>query len=109
MAMLPTEFADLEPFASKWCLATEPERLAERLSSTMDEMQSFYDAVTPRAEAAMQHLDRLPLHDLSDENTNLLHLLYSMIQASFPVEAWRQPGVPDTGSATFDCILEPVP
>jgi len=22
---------------------------------------------------------------------------------------WRQPNVPDTGSATFDCIVEPVP
>lgn len=107
--MLPSEFADLEPFAGKWCLATEPERLAERLSSSMEEMHAFYDAVVPRAEAAMAHLEQFPLHDLSGEDTNLLHLLYSMIQVSFPVEAWGQPNVPDTGSATFDCIVEPVP
>jgi hypothetical protein len=109
MAMLPSEFADLEPFAAKWCLATEPERLAERLSSSMEDMHAFYDAVVPRAEAAMAHLERFPLHDLSEPDTNLLHLLYSMIQVSFPVEAWGQPNVPDTGSATFDCIVEPVP
>jgi hypothetical protein len=109
MSMLPDEFADLEPYAATWCLPTEPERLAARLSSSMVEMRAFYDAITPRAEAAMDHLDRIPLHDLSEEATNLLHLLYSMIQVSFPVESWNQPRVPDTGSATFDCIREPVP
>jgi hypothetical protein len=107
--MLPPDFADLEPFAAKWCLPTEPQRLAERMSSSMDEMHAFYDAITPRAVAAMAHLEQFPLHDLADEETNLLHLLYSMIQISFPVEAWGQPNVPDTGSATFDCIVEPVP
>jgi hypothetical protein len=109
MAMLPTKFADLEPFAERWSLPTEPERLAARMSSTMDEMHAFYDAITPRADEAIGWLDQFPLHDLSDEATNLLHLLYSMIQVSFPVESWGQPNVPDTGSATFDCVLEPVP
>jgi len=108
-ALLPAEFADLEPFATKWCLASEPERYGTRLASSMDEMHAFYDAVTPRAEAAMTYLDRFPLHDLPDDATNLLHLLYSMIMVSFPVEAWGQPRVPDTGSASFDNVVEPVP
>jgi hypothetical protein len=109
MAMLPNEFADLEPFAEKWALPTEPERLAARLSSSMEEMHAFYDAVTPRAEEAMSYLEQFPLYDLPDDGIHLLHLLYSMIQVSFPVESWGQPNVPDTGSATFDCIVEPVP
>jgi hypothetical protein len=109
MAMLPTDFADLEPFAETWCLATEPERYEQRLSSTMDEMIAFYDAVTPRAEAAMAYLDRYPLADLPEDATNLLRLLYSMVMVSFPVEAWHQPKVPDTGATSFDCYIEPVP
>ena len=32
----------------------------------MDEMQAFYDAVTPRAQEAMAYLDKLPLDDLPD-------------------------------------------
>ena len=48
MAMLPEEFSDLEPFAAKWSLATERERYAARLSSSMDEMQAFYDAAFVR-------------------------------------------------------------
>ena len=35
--LLPAEFADLERF-SDWILATEPERYAKRLASSMDEM-----------------------------------------------------------------------
>ncbi len=107
--MLPTEFADLEPFAEKWSLPTEPQRLAERMSSAMPDIRAFYDAVTPRAEDAMAYLEQFPLDGLDEEQTNLLHLLYSMIQASFPIECWGQQNVPDTGSATFDCIVEPAP
>lgn len=108
-ALLPAEFADLEPFAGKWCLATERERYGTRLASTTEEMQAFYDAVVPRAEEAMAYLEGLPFDALPDDAANLLHLLYSMIQVSFPVEVWRQPRVPDSGSSSFDCVVEPVP
>jgi hypothetical protein len=109
MSMLPPAFSDLEPFAPTWCLASERERYDQRMASTIDEMQAFYDAMVPRAEEAMDYLDKLPLDSLPEDATNLLHLVYSMIQVSFPVEVWRQPRVPDTGSASFDCIIEPVP
>jgi hypothetical protein len=108
-AMLPAEFADLEPFAATWCLATEPERYSRRLASTLAEMQLFYDAITPHAEAAIAHCSGHPLDQLPADAENLLHLVYSMIQVSFPVEAWRQPRVPDTGATAFDCYVEPVP
>lgn len=109
MAMLPAPFADLEPFAEKWALPTEPQRLAKRMTSSMLDIRAFYDAVTPRAEDAMAYLEQFPLDGLDEKQTNLLHLLYSMIQASFPIECWGQQNVPDTGSATFDCIIEPAP
>ena len=109
MTMLPTEFAELEPFAEKWCLATEPERYQMRLASSMDEMQAFYDAITPRADAAMNYCDQFPLDELPEPARNLLHLLYSMVMVSFPVEAWYQPHVPDSASTRFDCFVEPTP
>jgi hypothetical protein len=86
--LLPNEFSDLEPFAATWCLATEPERFAQRLARPMDEIQSFYDAVTPRAEAAIAYCDTFPLDDMPEEALHLLHLLYSMVMVSFPVECW---------------------
>jgi hypothetical protein len=109
MTMLPTEFADLEPFAADWCLATERERFDKRLATPMGEIQAFYDAITPRAEAAIAHCDRFPLDAMPAEVLNLMHLLYSMITVSFPVECWGQPHVPDTGAAYLDLLVEPTP
>lgn len=106
--MLPAEFADLEPFA-EWALPSESERYAKRLASTMVELRRFYDAAFPRLADAAKYLDTLPLHDLPDDATRLLHLCYSLINVSFPIEAWHQPRVPDTGAATMDAVLEPVP
>lgn len=108
-ALLPSEFADLEPFVAEWCLDSEPERYAKRLASTMDEIQAFYDAVMPRAEAAIQYLEKFPLDDLPEDAHRLLKLLYSLILMSFPVEIWRQPYIPDTGTAQFELKIEPIP
>jgi hypothetical protein len=109
MPRLPTEFADLQPFAERWCLATEPERYDMRLATPMPEIVAFYDAVAPRAGAAMAYCDQFPYPEIPDDALSLLHLLYSMIMVSFPVEAWGQQRVPDTGSATFNCFVEPTP
>jgi hypothetical protein len=106
--MLPTEFADLERF-SEWCLASEPERYAKRLNSSMPEMQAFYNAITPRAEEAIAYCDKFSLDEMPDDVLNLMHLLYSMIMVSFPIECWKQPRVPDSGATALDCVSEPVP
>ena len=108
-ARLPAEFSDLESFAATWCLASEPERFAQRLASPMDEMQAFYDAITARYDEAMAYCDKFPLDDMPEDATNLLHLLYSMIMVSFPVECWGQGRVPDTGAAYLDLLVEPGP
>jgi hypothetical protein len=103
---LPAEFQDLEPFAD-WCLGSEAERYAKRLSSSMDEMQAFYDAAFPRLEAALAYLDALELNALPDDAGRLLLLCYSLINVSFPVEVWHQARVPDSGAASMDAVLEP--
>ena len=108
-ALLPGEFADLEPYASTWCLATEGERYAQRLASTMAEMQAFYDAFFPRAEEAIAYCEKFPLDDMPEDAERLLQLLFSLVMASFPVEAWRQPNVPDSGAAYLDLLIEPRP
>ena len=106
MAVLPGEFADLEPFAD-WSLETESERYAKRLASTMQEMEAFYDATMPRLEAAMKYLDDLDFTALAPDATRLLWLCYSLVNASFPVEVWRQARVPDSGAASLDLVVEP--
>ncbi|MYR06768.1 hypothetical protein GTV32_10840 [Gordonia sp. SID5947] len=107
MPKLPAEFADLEKF-SDWCLATEAERYAKRLDSTMDEMQELYDAAMPRLEDACAFGDKFPLDDLPEDVRSLIHLMQSLVMVSFPVEVWKQPRVPDSGAAWAELVVEPV-
>ena len=103
---LPPEFSDLEPFAA-WSLEHEHDRFAKRLASSMDELQAFYDVAFPRLDDAMNHLDQFELNALPDDAKHLLWLCYSLVNASFPVEVWRQPRVPDSGAASIDQVVEP--
>ncbi|EUA51124.1 hypothetical protein I552_2065 [Mycobacterium xenopi 3993] len=54
------------------------------------------------------YCDQFPLDDLPDDARTLMHLMQSLITVSFPVEAWKQPKVPDSGATYLDCIREPV-
>jgi hypothetical protein len=106
MSILPAEFGDLEPYAA-WSLESEAERYARRLSSTLDELQAFYDAAFPRLDDAMTYLDQFEFTALPQSATRLLWLCYSLVNASFPVEVWRQPRVPDSGATSMDMLVEP--
>jgi hypothetical protein len=108
-AMLPADFGDLEAFAADWCLGSETERFAKRMATPMDQMQAFYDAITPRARDAIEYCNRYPLDDMPEDVVNLMHMLYSMVMVSFPVECWGQARVPDSGATSLECVVEPGP
>jgi hypothetical protein len=46
---------------------------------------------------------------MPEDAEQLLQLLYSLVMISFPVEAWRQPNVPDSGAAYLNLLIEPRP
>jgi hypothetical protein len=108
VSVLPAEFADLEGFASRWCLRTEPERWAERHGSSIEEMRKLYEAVFPRVEAIYTYLDHFPLDTLPEDARNLLYLVLSFVMVSFPVEVWDGPRIPDVGDATLDRVASPI-
>ena len=108
-ALLPSQFSNLEPYAAKWCLPTERQRFAQRMASTMDAMQAFYDAFFPRGEEAIAYCEKFPIDDMPEDAQRLLQLLYSLVMVSFPVEVWRQPHVPDAGASALDLVIEPGP
>jgi hypothetical protein len=104
--VLPADFADLEPFAD-WAIHGERARYAKRISSTMSELQAFYDAAFSRIDDALAYLERFEVDELSEEGRRLLWLYCALATVAFPVEAWRQPRVPDSGAASIDAVLEP--
>jgi hypothetical protein len=107
MPTFPAAFVELEPFAG-WALRTERERYTKRLSSSMDDLQAFYDAAFPRLEEMMDYIDGFDLQALPDDAGRLLWMGYSLVNVSFPVEVWRQARVPDSGAASLDVVVEPV-
>lgn len=91
---LPADFADLQPFAG-WCLGTETERNARRLVVGMDEIVAFKDAILPRVDAIVAHLDRHPLDQMPADDLPLMHLLLSLAEIAPAIEFYHQPTVID--------------
>ncbi|MEO3787419.1 hypothetical protein ABGB12_29175 [Actinocorallia sp. B10E7] len=104
---LPAEFAALEPHLG-WDLATEPERYAKRLASSMQELQDFYEVAFPLLEDAIAYCDKFPIDELPEDARTLMHLMQSLVTVSFPVEVWKQARVPDSGAAMVHLLVEPV-
>ena len=104
---LPEGFAELELFVADWARPTREERYDTRLSKTIEELEEFYDAIAARAEDAIAYLNARDLDALTDADARLLQLLYSLILVSYSVNIFNQPRIPDSGSAFFDCVVEP--
>jgi hypothetical protein len=104
---LPALFADLEPWVVDWARPTRRERYEVRLSKSIEELEAFYDAIAPRAEEAIAYLKTLDIGDLPEDAARLLRLLYSMILVSYAVNIFKQPRIPDSGSAFFETTEEP--
>ena len=91
-ALFPEQFQNLEPFRD-WALAKESERRAKRLSSTMDEIQAFYDAIFPQMEAAVAYLNQFPLDLLPEGTQQLYYLTLSLVEVTSAVELYHQPHI----------------
>ncbi len=107
--LLPPEFDELEPFAETWALATEPERWDQRQASSMDELQTFYDVIFPRAEEAIAYCDKFELDAMPDDALRLFRMLHSLVMVSYAVEVWHQQQPVDVGAAHMDRTREPQP
>ena len=75
----------------------------------MEQLQEFYDAIFPRAKDALEYLDTFDIDDMPEKEINLMRLLYSLCTISFAVDCFKQPKMPDSGSAYIDVLVEPYP
>jgi hypothetical protein len=94
-ARLPDQFPDLEPLARIWAIPTESERHTRRLSSNIEELRAFYDAMMLRIDDILAYLSEFQLESLTPEGRNLLHLACSLAEVGPAVELYGQPEVPD--------------
>jgi len=88
---LPEGFEDLEQFVEVWALAEEQQRMQRRWSSSMEQIQHFYDAMAPQVERALNFLDGRDIEALSPSESRLLYLTYSLVEVANPVEVYHRP------------------
>lgn len=89
---LPTGFEDLAPFLA-WSLEEEADRVARRQASNIDEMRAFYDAMLPRMEAILAHLNQYPLAELPRDAKTLFLMALAFCEIAPAVEWYEQPQV----------------
>lgn len=89
---LPAGFEDLAPF-SAWSLATETERNCRRNASQMAELLALRDAILPRVDAMVKHLNGFPMESMPQPECNLMYLLLSLAEIAPAVESYNQPSV----------------
>lgn len=91
---LPAAFCELEVFAASWALPNSDARLHKRMTTSMADIQAFYDAMLPVTEQALAHLDKFELNALPPAETLLFHLVLAGAEAALAVEVYRAPRLP---------------
>jgi hypothetical protein len=96
--ILPAEFADLAPYAADWSLAAERDRATRRVSTDIDTLRAFQEAVSPRMEAIILYLNTFPNEPdaLPAPVKRLFDLARMAMEASAPIDlGWSTPDIED--------------
>jgi hypothetical protein len=94
--LLPAGFEDLTCHVEYWARETIEQRIHARATASMSEIRAFYDAMTGRAEAALQYVEQFPLQQMPDDAARLFRLVLALGQAHVAVEIHGQPRAPGT-------------
>lgn len=84
-------FPELEKFVAAWGLPTAHERLIKRSNTSLDEIQTFYDAITPRLEEIIDFLNQYPVDDIPPEYLPLSYTALAVCEIDDVVNVWHAP------------------
>lgn len=89
--MSTPDFSDLTPFLSDWGLPDAHARLAKRMSSNMEEIRAFYDAIVPRLEAIIDFLNQYPVDAIPKAHLPLAYTALAACEIDAAVNVWQAP------------------
>ncbi|WP_323760286.1 hypothetical protein [Immundisolibacter sp.] len=92
---LPSQFADIEHLITAgWAIGDEAARNRRRRTSSMADLQAFYNTLLPRMDAIIQHLNQQSLPALAPGDQALLDLALMFMEVAPAVEIYKDPDVP---------------
>ena len=86
---LPEDFQDLAPWMD-WALEPERKRTEKREASSMAEIRAFYDAVLPRLEEMIRHLEEFRDGDMPAPQRRLYCISLSLVEVANLVELYKR-------------------
>lgn len=87
---LPAPFSDLAPFVDDWALPTEKKRFERLHTVSLAELRRFYDAMLPRMDAVLDHLDQFDADQLPDAERTLFELAMTFSETAHPIDlGWK--------------------
>ena len=86
---LPEAFQDLTPWLD-WALEPERARTEKREASSMAEIRAFYDAVLPRLEEMIRHLEDYRDGDMPAPARRLYLISLSLVEVANLVELYKR-------------------
>lgn len=107
-ASLPEGFSDLDPYLTKWMVATEAGRNRARRAASMRDIRAFYDAILPRLDKIISYLNQFDLEKMPEPERCLLRLAMSAMEIAPAVELYHQPDVVHAFDAErLEILLDP--
>lgn len=94
-ASLPGQFKELEAFVEEWALPTQAERNRRRLSSSIEGLRAFYEAIVPRMDEIVTYLNQFPVNQQPEDARRLFNLTMALAEIAMAVELFKQPAVVD--------------
>ncbi len=87
---LPAAFADLECFVAEWALTGQHARYGKMVSVDMERLRAFYQAMMPRIDAIVSHLNGFSLERMPAPEQTLFDLALTFAESAHPVDfKWR--------------------
>lgn len=90
------KISGLENHLAAWGLPSTEKRLAKRLSSDMEEIRSFYDAMLPRLPEFIEYLNQFPLNAIPEDAHQLAWASLAMCEIDNAINKWHHTTL-DTG------------
>jgi len=92
---LPEAFSALQPYVDDWALTSERERFVKLHSVGIEQLRAFYEAMLPRLQAVLDHLNRFSIRELPEEERTLFDLAMTFAETAHPIDLkWQDVDFP---------------